>query len=142
MPTPEKSNDKLNLSAVALELFKSRSVHASINPRQLAIACFRDADVFISATQEILDGGVDLYADETNPLDEAFAPNLKRTHPINLMSRAWGDLRKVQAALADLDANPVAESYEPYSWGKPEVNQARALFPAVVNRAKQFATAK
>ncbi len=142
MATSDKTTDELDLSAVALELFKSRSLQSGANPQQLAIICFRDATVFLAAAQEVLAGGMDLFAEDTNPLDEAFAPNLKRTHPINLMSRAWGDLRKVQAALADLDANPTVDFYEPYSWGKPEVNQARALFPAVVSRAKQLAPAK
>lgn len=142
MANPEKTTDKMSLPIVALELFKGRSSHQGIAPRQLAIGCFRDAAAFLAAAEDVQAGNVDWFAEDTNPLDSAFAPNLKRTHPINLMSRAWGDLKKVQSVLADLEANPAAEFYELYSWGKPEVNQARALFPAIVNRAKQFTTAK
>ncbi|HEY0984650.1 hypothetical protein [Schlesneria sp. T3-172] len=141
MPVTEKNTESLNRSMVALELFKARSVSGGGSPRQLAISCFRDAMVFLEAAYEIQSGRADLSADES-PLDPAFAPNLKRTHPINLMSRVWGDLRKVQEALADLDANPGADYYEPYSWSKPEVNQARALFPTVVNRLKQMTSGK
>lgn len=142
MATAEKTNEKMNLASVALELFKGRSLHHGVTPRQLAIGCFRDAAAFLAAADEALAGKIDWSAEDTNPLDSAFAPNLKKTHPINLMSRAWGDLKKVRATLAELDANPAAESYDPFSWGKPEVNQARALFPAVVNRAKQFTESK
>ena len=142
MTGSEKSTEKLSLPLIALELFKGRSLQPGVNPRQLAIDCFRDATVFVAAAQEVQSGNADLFIEETNPLDLAYAPNLKRTHPINLMSRAWGNLQKVQAALADLDAHPSAEFYEPYGWGKPEINQARALFPAVVSRAKQLASTK
>ena len=142
MTGSEKSTEKLSLPFIALELFKGRSLQSGVNPRQLAIDCFRDATIFAAAAQEVQSGNADLFVEETNPLDLAYAPNLKRTHPINLMSRAWGNLQKVQAALADLDAHPSAAFYEPYGWGKPEINQARALFPAVVNRAKQLASTK
>ena len=141
MPATEKVSEELNRSVVALELFKARSVQPGGNPRQLAIACFRDAAIFLAAADEVQSGRANLFTDES-PLDVAFAPNLKRTHPINLMSRAWGDLKKVQQALADLEANPGTDFYEPYSWGKPEVNQARALFPAVVARSKQLISGK
>jgi hypothetical protein len=130
------------VTTVALELFKERSSQSGISPKQLAIDCFRDAAAFTQVAEDVLTGDIDLLDVNADPLDEAFAPNLKRTHPINLMSRAWGDLNKVQAVLAELDANPALEVYEPYEWGKPEVNQARALFPAVINRAQQLAVAK
>ena len=142
MSTSNPPTDPLTLTSVALELFKGRSLVHGTSPQQLAISCFRDAQAFLEAASQVVDGNLDLQTDETNPLDAAFAPNLKRTHPINLMSRAWGDVRKVQDALADLEANPGAETYERYSWGRPEVNQARALFPAVVQRAKQVSVTK
>jgi hypothetical protein len=142
MTNSETSQTGLDVTAVALELFKERSSQGGISPRQLAIECFRDATIFTDVAEDVATSGIDLITEDSNPLDVAFAPNLKKTHPINLMSRTWGDVNRVEQALADLDANPGAEQYEPYGWGKPEVNQARALFPAVVDRAKQFATAK
>lgn len=140
MINPDSNHDPLNLTSVALELFKSRSIHQGSSPQQLAIGCFRDAKAFLAAADNVLSGEIDLSDEDTNPLDPAFAPNLKKTHPINLMSRIWGDLNKVRNVLAELDANPATDTYEPYSWGKPEVNQARALFPSVVQRAKQVLT--
>lgn len=142
MALSERSTNSPNLTNVALELFKGRSVQSGISSHQLAMNCFRDANIFLNAAAQVQAGNLDFLEAETNPLDVAFAPNLKRTHPINLMSRAWGDLAAVQKAFNDLDANPKAESYEPHGWGKPEVNQARVLFPAVLNRAKQIASVK
>jgi hypothetical protein len=142
MGISDKTNATPNLVTVALELFKGRSQQPGISPRQLAMTSFRDARIFLDAAEEALDQKLDDLSDDANPLDIAYAPNLKRTHPINLMSRAWGNLDSVKSVLAYLDAHPKADSYEPHSWGKPEVNQARALFPAVVNRASQTTNAK
>jgi hypothetical protein len=142
MPTSDSSMTGLDVTAVALELFKERSAQGGFSPKQLAIDCFRDATIFTEVAEEVLTEGIDLSSDDANPLDVAFAPNLKKTHPINLMSRAWGNLDKVRETLAYLDANPGCESYEPYGWGKPEINQARVLFPAVVIRAKQCVVTK
>ena len=130
------------LTEIALELFKVHSLQPGVSSQQLAIECFRAAAVFKRVADDVQRNGIDQLAEDNDPLDIAFAPNLKKTHPVYLMSRAWGDLKQVQATLAELDANPAAEFYEPFGWGKPEVNQARALFPAVVNRAEKSTTTK
>lgn len=140
MTTSRTSNDTLSLTDVALELFKTRSMSPGINPEQLAIDCFRSAKSFLAVSELVQSGEIAAIDNDTNPLDVACAPNLKKTHPVNLMSRAWGDVKKVESVLAELEADPSAESYEPFGWGRPEVNQARALFPAVVNRAQQYMT--
>ena len=142
MAASDKTRDSSQLTSIALELFKERSWQSGISPEQLAIDCYRDATAFLATTADVIAGKIELSSDETNPLDIAFAPNLKKTHPINLMSQALGDLAKVQSVLAELDANPGIDSYEQYGWGKTEVNQARALFPAIMIRAKQLATTK
>ena len=130
------------IAELAKQIFVEQFGHSQIGYKQLTINSFRAATEFLAGAQSVQNGEIDLFEEDRNPLDDAKAPNLKKTHPINLMSKAWGDVRLVQAALDDLDANPAAETYEPYGWGKPEVNQARALFPAVVNRAKQLSTTK
>lgn len=142
MTISDTADEQFNVAAVALQLFKERSTQSGISPKQLAIECFRDATAFTQVAEDIATGDVDLNSEDDNPLDVAYAPNLKRTHPVNLMSRTWGDLEKVREVINDLDANPAVESYELYEWGKPEVNQARYLFPAVINRAKEFDLAK
>jgi hypothetical protein len=142
MAHAEKPMNSQNLTDVALDLFKERGAQSGISSHQLAMNCFRDAKIFLDAAELVHSGKLNFLEEDTNPLDVAFAPNLKRTHPINLMSRAWGNLAAVHKAFNDLDANPKAESYEPHGWGKAEVNQARALFPAVIQRAKQMVSAK
>lgn len=134
----EKNSDA-ELKAVALELFKASRV-AGVSAQQIATRCFKDASAFLEVSTKVLSGSVDIFAEDNNPLDEAFAPNLKKTHPINLMSREWGSLEKVREVLSDLDQNPKLESYEKYGWGLPEVNQARMLFPAKLAKAKLAST--
>lgn len=142
MTKSETSADQLPLPSIALELFKVRSMQHGVGPKQLAIDCFRDAKAFLDVCFEVEMEAINLASADANPLDAACAPNLKNTHPINLMSRQMGDIASVQKAFADLEANPAADSYKAYDWGRAEVNQARALFPAVINRARQLALAK
>ena len=136
MTNSRNSNETFNLSTVALELFKFRCLQPGISPQQIALECFRYAKAFIVAMEQVLSNGLPTTDEDSSPLNGAFAPNLKKTHPVNLMSRTWGDIKQVEAVMSHLDADPTTEFYEPYGWGKPEINQARALFPAVINRIK------
>lgn len=136
MNSSDSKKEEVDVNHIALELFKERSSQTGISPEQIAIDCFRDAKAFAKIAERVLYDDIELAHADSNPLDAAFAPNLKRTHPINLISKAWGDLTKVKAALVELEANPGAEHYEPFGWGKPEINQARVLFPSVVERAQ------
>lgn len=136
MAEKQNSASDAELKMVALELFKSSRVNG-LDSQRIALRCFKDAASFLEVAEDVLTGGVNLHEVDSNPLDEAFAPNLKKTHPINLMSREWGNLDKVRSAL-EMVRNPEIESFEDYNWGKPECNQARALFPAVIARADKL----
>lgn len=68
-------------------IFSRCSAQSGISSHQLAMTCFRDAKIFLEAAELVDAGKLDFLEEDTNPLDVAFAPNLKRTHPINLMSR-------------------------------------------------------
>lgn len=142
MSSARNTNDLFSLNSVALEVFKTRCLQPGISPQQIAIDCFRFAKAFITAMETVASEGIPNFEEDPNPLNGAFAPNLKRTHPVNLMSKNWGDLKQLETVLAHLEAEPSADSYAPLEWGRPEVNQARALFPGVVNRVKQFAVEK
>ena len=137
----QKTDQIENLTSVALELFKARSLQPGINPQRIAVECLRDARSFLQAADDFLSGKSQRDL-ESSPLDDAFAPNLKKTHPINLMSSTWGDLKQVERILDELAADPSIDSYTQFGWGKSEINQARVLFPSVVNRVKQFQQAK
>ena len=139
MANNDKPQTDNKLQSLAFELFTQRS--AMLNGRSaepVASQCFRDAESFLKVAEKVEKSGLASIAD-SSPLDPAFAANLKKTHPINLMSKEWGDLKRVREALKFLEENPSLESYEELSWGKPEVNQARALFPTVVQRADSHA---
>lgn len=141
MANNDKPQTDNKLQALAFELFTQRSAMlGGRSAEPVASQCFRDAESFLKVAERVEKSGLASIAD-SSPLDPAFAANLKKTHPINLMSREWGNLAKVREALKFLDENPSLESYEELSWGKPEVNAARALFPAVVQRADQAAKA-
>ena len=118
----------------AFELFKSSSF--GVSPKMLAIRCYRAAQEFCDAEDEILSGAVSISVIDNNPLDDAYAPNLKKTHPVNLISKKWGDLKKAMEAYEHVQ-NLGVNAYEPLGWEMPECNTARALFPAVLKRAKE-----
>lgn len=131
------------LGDVALEMFKgARHYNQACSPQELAIACFQDAMGFMEIERKVLAGELDVFAADANPLDDGYAPNLKKTHPINLMSKEWGNIEKVREQLKWLEARPEAKSNEEMHWELQEVNQARALFPAVVKRADEMLAAK
>lgn len=136
-PVSKKSKISTRLQETAFELFKHRPANVG-SARQIAIQCYRSAEAFLQATDELIAGTLNITSIDQNPLDEAYAPNLKKTHPINLMSRHWGSVDKVRKTLAALKSEPEAKAYEPYGWGLPEVNQARALFPALVKKADEL----
>ena len=113
---------------------------ANRSSEQVAMQCFRDAQSFLKVSEQIAKGGIEDHPDN-NPLDPAFAPNakLKKNDPLNVMSREWGDIGKVRRILNELNATPAATTYEELGWGLQQVNQARDLFPAVVERADKLA---
>ena len=135
------ADNKLNAAdEIALELFKGRSRNGlpSELARAVALSCYRDAKMFLQAREEIQSGTVDPFADDKNPLDQAFAPNLPKTSPWNLMSREYGSLQKVQSISRWLNDHPTATEYEDLGWKPAEVRAARDLFPGVLSRASKM----
>lgn len=128
-----------NVKEVAFELFKNCQMNTG-SPEQLAIKCFRNAAVFLKTAEAIASKKIDLSAIDNNPLDEAYCPNLKKTFPDNMASRQWGNLKRVLEICEILEKNPMLESIEDLGWGKPEVNRARILFPAVAKRQRELET--
>ena len=135
-----KQNDTKRLYDTALDMFKHSRIGVG-SADQKAMHCFRDAAAFLKVADKISSGQLDLESIDNNPLDEAYCPNLKKTHPVNLMSRHWGSVKKV-TEVYEMVRNPGVESYEELGWGKPECNQARALFPAVIERAAALSSSK
>jgi len=118
---------------LAFEIFKT-TPHAAGNAERCAIQSFRAAKAFLDVSAQISSNRLNIFAIDENPLDDAHAPNLTKTSPINLMSKEWGSLEKVKKAMKDLQDNPTATTYETYGWGPSEVAQARSLFPAKLEK--------
>jgi len=132
-PDVESSSDSARLEKTAFQLFQNARQNNN-SPKQVAIRCFRDAAAFLETADQIMNGSIDIVAIDNNPLDEAYAPNLKKTHPCNMISRELGSVKLVQETY-EMIKSPGVQSYEKYDWNLDECNKARALFPAVLERA-------
>jgi hypothetical protein len=137
MAEPKKAeHNPEELQAYAFELFAERSSRgvAQVQAEQLAVQCFQSARTFMDVAARVKSqGGVMLAAPEGKQLADACAPNLKQTHPLNLVSQRFGNLEKVRQINAKLEADPKIEELPDLDWGKSEVNTARTLFPAYAN---------
>lgn len=123
------------VAEVALEFMKHRNSNGSAE--QLAIRCFRDATAFLKIADKFATGVLSIEAIDNDPLDEAHAPNLKKTHPVNLVSRRFGSVAKV-AEIWQMIKNPDVVKLEELNWGLQECNQARAIFPAVLEKVQSL----
>jgi hypothetical protein len=120
---------------VAERLFAERSMRANgRDMRSVAVGCFRDAAVFADvATAHELGMLESEIVKPTGPqLCDVSAPNLHHSHPHNLVSRRFGDLKKVAVIYADLKANPDVEMYVNeqlmINWDREATKLARLLF--------------
>ncbi len=120
------------IERLAFELFTARraSAFSRINAEQAVRESFRDAEAFAGLAKRIR-GGESNKAPTGVQLSDACAPNLKPTHPVNLISQRFGNLdrvRKINDRLKDeIGRNEVAAELD---WKESEINQAAALFPA------------
>lgn len=123
------------------ELFTVTMAHA-VNPEhatRVARMTLKTAEAFV-AMQEAYDAG-ELEPEKPHrgpQLDIACAPNLPKNHPFNMASQKFGDLKLVEKVYDWLEANPEAEAYPEFGWGKPEVNTARTIFPNYVAKGKKL----
>ena len=132
------------LDSLAFDIFARRIAAQPINrnAEHEALEAYRKAEAFITVRDSVRSGAL-VPAKLSGPqLCDCSAPNLKRTHPHNLVSQAFGDLAKVNRIKAWLDKNPTPESdpselvvkcnreFPELGWDLPAVNTARAVFPA------------
>jgi hypothetical protein len=116
----------------AFRLFVERTA-AGVRPlhqQQVAEQCFRDARAFSAVAARAAKGDTFDATPENNILSDASAPKLKPTHPINMVSRQFGDRKRIVEIAKRLEANPTLDELPDLDWGKPEVSTARALFPS------------
>ena len=132
-------SDTDTVEQVALQLFAERSGRGKADPREIALQAFRDATVFTQVSALYRENKMPVAAAE-DPRAICFAPNLKKTHPYNLVSRQHGNLNRVAEIFAELDKDKSRERYEELEWDEPTTSLARTLFPAYLDsrgRARQ-----
>jgi hypothetical protein len=132
-----------DLDSLAFEIYSARLAHPQQRGGEhVAIDSYRQAETFLSVRDRARGGKLKAKADDGSTLADCSAPNLRQTHPHNLVSQRFGDLVKVNRIKAWLDKNPTPESapeelvgrinreFPELSWDLPTVNTARAIFPA------------
>ena len=109
-------NNHYRCEEVALRLFAERSVTARHTSAPILIfQAFKDAQTFLDISSQIAKGEVSIDKPTTR-LQDASAPNLPPTHPMNLVSQRFVDknggteeavLARITAIVKHLNANPM-----------------------------------
>jgi hypothetical protein len=136
--------DSTELDELAFRLYAERiaKMPAQINGEESSRWAYVKAQDFLSIRDRVRGGEEPKLA--TSRLSDASAPNLKKTHPHNLVSRRFakehGGEEKVLAMLKEIhnwllnhprsDESPVA--FDKFDWDVPTTNLARVLFPDYV----------
>lgn len=120
----------------AFELFTARraAIGLQVDAVELAKACYRDARSFLEVSSKVDAGEISIDLPKGPQLSDCCAPNLKPTHPINLVSQRFGSLQRVRDVFERLDRDPTMDSLPEYEWGPVEVNCARSLLPSFVSQ--------
>lgn len=135
-PSNQNANDKV--ARMAFELFTARrAANSRTMPEFIAVESFRDAEAFVSVSARRANGESVEKMGKQSPLDDCSAPNLKKTHPLNMVSQRFGnpDLKQVRTIAAVLKADPTLDTYGDLEWSAAEVSVARQVFPAVLAKA-------
>lgn len=93
----EKTVTTSNTSEIqqtALNIFTHRPALMNQSPEQRAAKAFEDAQAFHAVAAKVATGELQPGAkSEEDVLSDASAPNLKRNHPINMVSKALGSVQ-------------------------------------------------
>lgn len=139
------ANEKPNteLDEFAFEIFKQAVARSPVNRggEQQARAAYQKAEAFLAVRERVRAGDLKAVKQEGPVLTDCWAPNLKRSHPHNLVSQKLGDLNKVNRIAKFLEQNPTPESdpdelvsrvnreFPDLGWDLPTINTARVVFP-------------
>lgn len=134
-----KSTDELDELAFRLYSDRIAKLPAQSSGEAAGAWAYRKAEEFLAIRDRIKTGGVAVI--QESKLADVCAPNLKPTHPHNLVSQRYaerhGGEQKVLSMLKEIhawllanprsDESPVA--YERLDWDVPTTNLARVLIP-------------
>ena len=129
---PVKPVANPELESLAFEIFKETVAKIPANRlgEQVAIEAYRKAEAFLKIRDRVRSGEPLVKQADGPQLCDASAPNLKKTHPHNLVSKRFGDLAKVNRIAKWLGDNPTTETSEEMDWDAPTTALARVLLPA------------
>lgn len=140
MAEQTNNNGNAELDRIALEIYARGSQHTGRGSEQDALLAYQRAEAFLAIKDKVR-GGL-LKAKAVAPvLADCHAPNLKKTHPHNLVSQAAGNVDTVKRLAKWLSSNPTPEGdpqelvdklnseFPALDWKLPEINVARAIFP-------------
>lgn len=121
----------------AAELFARRTANGVRGTlvEKVATDCFKDARIFLQVAAKVASGEISSEPAPANPLSEVSAPNLKATHPHNMVSQRFGSLERVARVYEQLSANPALQELPELDWREAEVSLARLIFPECLKRA-------
>lgn len=138
-----KEVDNPELDQLAFDIFSKRI--AAQPSRQASerdvIGSYREAEMFLAVREKVRAGEVKPKAPEGPQLCDCSAPNMRKTHPHNLVSQRFGNLDRVSRIKQWFDQNQMAENdsdelvtkinhdFPDLGWDLPAVNTARAIFP-------------
>jgi hypothetical protein len=147
----EKFDDRDDL---AFQIFSQRATSTRRTGEREALQAYAQADAFLSARERMKSGTLKTV-DKSPLMADCSAPNLPRTHPLNLIAQTYtdrrtgkqypGDLAKAKAIVAWLSKNmtpnvnpeelaeKMASDFPDLRWDLPTINVARAVLPAYAN---------
>ena len=129
----EKSNTELD--DFAFRLYVERVASGAVNrvDEQVALDSYRKAEAFLRVRDKVRSGEITAVQPVGPQLADCCCPNLKKTHPFNIVSQRFGDLKRVKQIREWLDKNPTADRYDELEWDPPTVRTARQILPAYCN---------
>lgn len=136
--------EQAEMDKLAFELYGKRVASHRLDMAEATLLdCYRKAALFIKVRQRIRTEGISLAVPDEPEGADCRAPNLRPTHPYNLVAQVGGDLSKANRIKKFLDVNPTPagdngpeelltklnRTFPDLGWDMPTVNVARALLP-------------
>lgn len=134
--------DTTEIDELAFRLYAERiaKMPSQVGGEAVSAWAYRKAEEFLSVRTRVRDG--ESPSMDESKLSDASAPNLKPTHPHNLVSRRFaashnGGEQRVMAMIREIHAWLIAHprsdesqvAYEKLDWDVPTTNLARVILP-------------
>lgn len=147
--TPEEAGVAASdLDAFAFEIYKTAVANHPVKRggEHMARDAYQKAQAFLAVRDKVRSGALSPEKPRGLQLADCSAPNLRPTHPHNLVSQRFGDLLRVNRIKKWLDAHPTPEKepeevvqqlnreFPELSWDLAAVNTARVIFPAYAEK--------